>query len=209
MCHNLYAHTQTHTHRHTERYFNAIINLHISNCCHGTMLSNLISLSCFITHKRGWLWFLQQECVVHWKCILHFQKFLNWNTLMSNKFLSCSTNLVQLWNSFRSFDVCIKQKKSLLWKFSNLIEIRDNNDHFQWLSMKIAYTPPNIWISVHVNRAIPKKTEKSFNIILPHRKLYRLYNTIHIKVSHYTFVYACILSTRHKLSSRLTVPTFK
>lgn len=53
-CVTIYTHPR-------ERHFNAIINLHISNCCHGTMFSIwFLWYALLIIHEeRGRLWFLQ------------------------------------------------------------------------------------------------------------------------------------------------------
>lgn len=142
-CHYLYLHS-----------YHIITYAHISQMCHNLNAldrenETLMQLSIYtlaivamgpclasdffgmliIHEKGGWLWFLQFGTLNSGTCILNFQNFTNWDSLMSTKFFSCSTNLAHNWNSSHPFRVRSKQKKT------NLIEIRirDNNDHFRWL----------------------------------------------------------------------------
>lgn len=96
--------------RERERDFNAIINLHISNCCHGTMFSIwFLWYARLIIHEKGDdSDFCNME---HGTCILNFQNFTNWDPIMSSKFLSCFSNLVLQFKFIRSLENWNSQKK--------------------------------------------------------------------------------------------------
>lgn len=135
--------------REGKRDFNAIINLHISNCCHGTMLNTWHVISSSVRSSLPQNGNDFDFCTVSTYWILKILRIV---------IRLCRKSLARNWNSSHWFQVCFWEMGNCR-KFSNLIE---NQNQHQMITTIIS----NDWVcnlhTHHQTHEYPSMQIRSF-----------------------------------------------